>query len=34
MEIDEDKDVPLTLGKPFMKIVKVVIDVDNGKLKM
>jgi len=34
MEIDEDKDVPLILERPFMKTTKVVIDVEKEKLKM
>lgn len=34
MEIDKDKDVLLILGIPFMKTTKVVIDVDNKKLRM
>ena len=34
MDIEEDVDVPLILGRPFMKIVKVIIDVDKGKLKV
>jgi len=34
MDIEEDVDVPLILGRPFMKTVKVVIDVDKGKLKV
>jgi len=32
MDMDEDSEVPLILGMPFMKIAKVMIDVDNGKL--
>jgi len=34
MDIEEDIEVPLILGRPFMKTVKVIIDVDNGKLKV
>jgi len=34
MDIEEDLKVPLILGRPFMKIVEVIIDVDNGKLKV
>ncbi|XP_019429819.1 PREDICTED: uncharacterized protein LOC109337322 [Lupinus angustifolius] len=30
----EDKDVPLILGRPFMKTAQVIIDVDDGKLKI
>jgi len=34
MDIVEDLDVPLILGRPFMKTAKVIIDVDKGKLKV
>jgi len=34
MDIEEDVDVPVILGRPFMKTVKVIIDVDKGKLKV
>ena len=34
MDIEEDAEVPLILGRPFMKIAKVIIDVDKGKLKV
>ncbi|XP_020203723.1 uncharacterized protein LOC109789228 [Cajanus cajan] len=34
MEIDEDIDVPLILGRPFMKTARVLIDMDDGKLKV
>ncbi|CAL0334640.1 unnamed protein product [Lupinus luteus] len=34
MDIEEDKEVPLILGRPFMKTARVVIDVDDGKLKV
>jgi len=29
-----DSEVPLILGRPFMKTTKVIISVDNGKLKV
>ncbi|XP_028206342.1 uncharacterized protein LOC114389812 [Glycine soja] len=32
MDMDEDNEVPLILGRPFMKISKVIIDVDDAKL--
>ena len=32
MDMDEDSEVPLILGRPFMKTAKVMIDVDDGKL--
>ena len=32
MDMDEDSEVPLILGRLFMKTTKVMIDVDDGKL--
>ena len=32
MDMDEDSEVPLILGRHFMKTAKVMIDVDDGKL--
>jgi len=34
MEMEEDLEVPLILGRPFMKTARVMIDVDKGKLKV
>ncbi|XP_014489762.1 uncharacterized protein LOC106752565 [Vigna radiata var. radiata] len=34
MEMEEDENVPLILGRPFMKTTRVLIDVENGKLKV
>ncbi|XP_020206210.1 uncharacterized protein LOC109791332 [Cajanus cajan] len=34
MDIEEDIDVPLILDRPFMKTARVLIDVDDGKLKV
>ncbi|XP_052730470.1 uncharacterized protein LOC128195822 [Vigna angularis] len=34
MEMEEDVNVPLILGRPFMKTSRVLIDVENGKLKV
>nr|KYP63753.1 hypothetical protein KK1_018335 [Cajanus cajan] len=34
MDMEEDSEVPLILGRPFMKTAKVIIDVDDGKLKV
>ena len=34
MDIEEDVDVYVILGRPFMKTAKVIIDVDKGKLKV
>jgi len=30
MDIKEDEEVPLILGRPFMKTVRVIVDVDKG----
>jgi len=34
MDIEEDVDMPLIVGRPFMKTAKVIIDVDKVKLKV
>ncbi|XP_022632086.1 uncharacterized protein LOC111240745 [Vigna radiata var. radiata] len=34
MEMEENGDAPLILGRPFMKTTSIVIDVENGKLKV
>jgi len=34
IDIEEDNEVPLIFGRPFMKIPRVVIDIDEGKLKV
>ncbi|XP_068486560.1 uncharacterized protein [Phaseolus vulgaris] len=34
MDIEEDVEIPLILGRPFIKTVKVIIDVDKGRLKV
>ena len=34
MEMEKDEGVPLILGRPFMKTAKVVINVDDGTLKL
>jgi len=34
MDIKEDVEIPLILGRPFMKTAKVIIDVDKGRLKV
>ncbi|XP_019455124.1 PREDICTED: uncharacterized protein LOC109356251 [Lupinus angustifolius] len=34
MDIEEDKEVPLILGRPFMKTSRDIIDVDDGKLRV
>ncbi|XP_019435886.1 PREDICTED: uncharacterized protein LOC109342340 [Lupinus angustifolius] len=34
MDIEEDTEVPLILGKPFIKTTRVIIDMDDGKLKL
>ncbi|MCI86580.1 hypothetical protein A2U01_0107861, partial [Trifolium medium] len=30
MDIEEDDDVPLILGRPFMKTARMMIDIDDG----
>ncbi|XP_014515649.1 uncharacterized protein LOC106773474 [Vigna radiata var. radiata] len=34
MDMEENGDVPLILGRPFMKMARILIDVENGKLKV
>ena len=34
MDIEEDKEVPVILDRPFMKTTKFVIDIDEGRLKV
>ncbi|XP_014492427.1 uncharacterized protein LOC106754872 [Vigna radiata var. radiata] len=34
MEMEENGDAPLILGRPFVKTARIVIDVENGKLKV
>ncbi|XP_020224161.1 uncharacterized protein LOC109806192 [Cajanus cajan] len=34
MDMEEDVEVPLILGRPFMKTARVIIDMDEGKLKV
>ncbi|XP_014511686.1 uncharacterized protein LOC106770386 [Vigna radiata var. radiata] len=34
MEMEENGDAPLILGRPFMKTTRILIDVENGKLKL
>ena len=34
MDIKEDGEVPLILGRPFMKIVRIIVDVDKGELQL
>jgi len=34
MDIEEDEEVPLILGRPFMKTARIIIDVDKGKLNL
>ena len=33
MDIKEDEEVPLILGRPFMKIARIIVDVDKGELQ-
>ncbi|XP_068461880.1 uncharacterized protein [Phaseolus vulgaris] len=34
MDIKEDEEVPLILGRPFMKTARVIVDVDKGELQL
>jgi len=34
MNIEKDVEIPLILGRPFMKKTRVIIVVDNGKFKV
>jgi len=34
MDMKEDEEVPLILGRPFMKTAKVIVDVDKGELQL
>ena len=34
IDIEEDSDIPLILGRPFMLITKYVMDMGNGNLEM
>ncbi|XP_071708794.1 uncharacterized protein [Rutidosis leptorrhynchoides] len=34
MEIDEDKDIPLILGRYFLNTARAIIDVNDGSLKL
>ncbi|MCI35564.1 hypothetical protein A2U01_0056785 [Trifolium medium] len=34
MDIGEDDDVPLILGRPFMKTTRMMIDIDDGVTKV
>lgn len=34
MNIEEDHEVPLILGRPFMKTTRIMIDADNGQMKV
>jgi len=34
MDMDEDDDVPLILGRPFMKTTRVIIGMDDEKIKV
>lgn len=34
MNIEEDHEVPLILGRSFMKTTRIMIDTDNGQMKV
>ncbi|XP_068481082.1 uncharacterized protein [Phaseolus vulgaris] len=33
MDMKEDEEVPLILGRPFMKTARIIVDVDKGELQ-
>ena len=34
MDIEEDNDIPIILGRPFMSITNCIVDIGNGKLEL
>ena len=34
MDMKEDEEVPLILGRPFMKTARIIVDVDKGELQV
>ena len=34
MDMKEDEEVPLILGRPFMKTVRIIVDVEKGELQV
>ena len=34
MDMKEDEEVPLILGRPFMKTARIIVDVDKGELQL
>lgn len=34
MDIEEDDDVPLVLGRPFMETARMMIDIDDGLMEV
>jgi len=34
VDMDEDRDVPIILGRPFMKTARMMIDIDDGLMKV
>jgi len=34
MDVEEDEDFPLILDRPFIKTAKVIINVDEGKVRV
>jgi len=34
IDIKEDEEVPLVLGRPFMKTARIIVDVDKGELQL
>ena len=34
IDMEEDRDAPLILGRPFMKTARMMIDIDDGLMKV
>jgi len=34
MDMKEDEEVPLILGRPFMKTTRIIVDVDKGEIQL
>ena len=34
VDMKEDEEVPLILGRPFMKMARIIVDVDKGELQL
>lgn len=34
LDVEEDPKIPLILGRPFMKIIKMQVDIEKGQMKV